>query len=249
MGERFLFQPSLGFAIVVGYGFHRFTSPNGIMPASLGNALAGGALLLLVVLSGLKTIARNRDWRDDLSLFSKDVHAAPNSAKTHNHLAIALLKTLPAADNEEEKTKMLHEALSQSKQAVAIYPSYADAFVGMGLAYSLLGELEDAAKSYETVKLIRPSGTKVLQANLLNLSNLYLNRGLKEVANDTGKAKTSFEKAIHFNPSNSEALYNMGGVFFMTGDIAKAREYWNQALLANPSHHGAEKWLQDTGHE
>jgi hypothetical protein len=105
MGERFLFQPSLGFAIVVGYGFHRFTSPNGIMPASLGNALAGGALLLLVVLSGLKTIARNRDWRDDLSLFSKDVHAAPNSAKTHNHLAIALLKTLPAADNEEEKSR------------------------------------------------------------------------------------------------------------------------------------------------
>jgi protein O-mannosyl-transferase len=82
MAERFLYLPSAGFAACL--------------------ALAGDALgrrrprlvaaLLAVVVGAyaLRTVVRNRDWQDDLRLFSAAVLASPRSAKAHQQLAYAL---------------------------------------------------------------------------------------------------------------------------------------------------------------
>lgn len=81
MGERFLYLPAVAFAIAAsGLVWTR-------VPSSHARALILGGLTLLY---GARTLARNQDWRDDLTLASADVQTAPQSARLHDMLAKAL---------------------------------------------------------------------------------------------------------------------------------------------------------------
>ena len=51
---------------------------------------AVGCLALLLVSLGLRTWERNRDWRDDVTLFTAAAAAQPRSAKVHANLATSL---------------------------------------------------------------------------------------------------------------------------------------------------------------
>lgn len=237
MGERLLFQPSVGFAIAAGYGLYQFISYRKTLAS---------ALSVVLLFAGYKTITRNRDWKDNLTLFSKDVQSAPNSAKAHDNLAVALIKNSEETKDENFKKQRLEEAIAELKRALVIYPSYADGYINTGLAYARLGNLPEAANALDKANSIRP-GNRVLHANLLYLSELYLQEGVKVGSTDLGRANQYFEKAVQYNPSNAQALYNLGVVFFLRGDIPKAREYWMKTLQADSSHQGAAAWLEKTG--
>lgn len=79
MGERLIFHSSLGFSIAVGYliikGFDKLSV------ISFGAKRAALVAILLVVgfLFGCKTWERNYDWKNDVTLFLKDVKTMPNS--------------------------------------------------------------------------------------------------------------------------------------------------------------------------
>src|ERR1017187_2317587 len=79
MAERFLYLPSVAFAMAVAGLAWRYLSPRQAW-ATLG------ALLLLY--TG-RTWARNADWRDNLTLGLADVETAPRSARLHDLLAKA----------------------------------------------------------------------------------------------------------------------------------------------------------------
>jgi len=79
MAERFLYLPSLAFAIALAGLAWRYLTPR----------QAGTALALLLLLYTGRTWARNADWRDNLTLGSADVQTAPRSARLHDMLAKA----------------------------------------------------------------------------------------------------------------------------------------------------------------
>lgn len=85
MGERFLYLPSVGFAIaVVALAYRlergRFTTV---------------VLTAVIVLAAARTFGRNFTWRDDLALFSSDVRTAPNNYRLHDYQARALFRQDP----------------------------------------------------------------------------------------------------------------------------------------------------------
>src|SRR5207249_10021490 len=80
MAERFLYLPSVGFAACLVISVY----------AACRRPPAAGAFLAALILAyGVRTWARNRDWRDDLSLSLTSVAAAPASFKLHHGLARA----------------------------------------------------------------------------------------------------------------------------------------------------------------
>jgi hypothetical protein len=79
MGERLIFHSSLGFSIAVAYwillGFEKLSTVS-----FTARRVALVAIVLIVgFLFGCKTWERNYDWKNDVTLFLKDVKTMPNS--------------------------------------------------------------------------------------------------------------------------------------------------------------------------
>lgn len=154
MGERFVFIPSLGFLIALVYGIQmlwkKFAPQQQVAKASLA------ALLLFGVPYGIRTIARNPVWENNLSLFVTDAENSPNSAKVQTSAGGVLVETAIEEVNQLKKTQMLKDGLIHLDKATEIYPDHGQAYVLKGLAYFHLGDYPASLKASETALNKRP---------------------------------------------------------------------------------------------
>jgi len=107
-GERFMYLPSVGFAVAVA----ALIAP-AIAGARHQAAVARGVVALALIALGVRTFVRNQDWKDDISLWTKALQTAPNSFRSHVGYANALLlrdRTEPTVDS----------ALAHAERALAI---------------------------------------------------------------------------------------------------------------------------------
>jgi tetratricopeptide (TPR) repeat protein len=127
--ERLLYMPSFGFCLACGWLVSR------IPPA---RRRASAVLIgLLVALLGVRSWVRNRDWRDNLRLFTATVEASPNSSKAHYNLGVAL------RDAGRVDDAMLHY-----RRSFQIYPDATVAF-SIGKLFDLERNREAALAWYE----------------------------------------------------------------------------------------------------
>ena len=114
MAERVMYLPTAG--LVVGLVAAAFWTGKAIRLPLLGPVL----LALAVVLAGGRTLARNPDWRDEVTLWQSAVRAAPKSFKTHQGLADALYESDPTHIQ-------LDRIVAEAEQSVAILDQLPDA--------------------------------------------------------------------------------------------------------------------------
>jgi tetratricopeptide (TPR) repeat protein len=128
MAERFLYLPSAAFAACV-----VLTVRGGCRRRPVAAVLLGA----LVVACAVRTAARNRDWHDDLRLWSSAVAAAPGSFKTHQGVAYAhyLARRFDLAIPAAERALAILEA---RRLAPADEPS--GVALELGMAYWARGE-------------------------------------------------------------------------------------------------------------
>lgn len=114
MAERFLYLPSAGFAgcIVIG----AFALARGLQSPKLAPII----LSVLLAAYGARTLARNADWKDPMSLDTSGVRTSPDSFKTHHALASDLFESDRALSN-------LDSVLAESDKSVAILDPIPDA--------------------------------------------------------------------------------------------------------------------------
>ena len=96
--------------------------------------------MLTVVLLGLatRTVARNRDWRDNFVLFSSAVRAVPQSAKAHAGLG-----------GEYLRRDELEPALKEFQISLSIYPDFGDVLNSSGIVEARLGHDEAALRFFQ----------------------------------------------------------------------------------------------------
>jgi hypothetical protein len=111
MAERILYLPAIGFAACLAMSAFRI--------AARRRSLAIGALVLLSVAMGIRTYARNSDWRDEESLWTSAVAAAPASFKTHMSMATIYRDKLPESVN-------LDRAIAEMEQSIGILNGLSD---------------------------------------------------------------------------------------------------------------------------
>jgi tetratricopeptide (TPR) repeat protein len=116
--DRFLYLPLVACAGLVALASERL--------AQRGRVVTTALVVLVLLAAGARTFARNRDWTDELSLWSHTVRTAPRSAKAHKAYAAALF----AADRGR-----LDTAIAGAERAVGIRPDYLDALVDLGGYY------------------------------------------------------------------------------------------------------------------
>jgi tetratricopeptide (TPR) repeat protein len=144
MGERLIYAPSIGLALLLGILLARTRYWKIVL---VGVALVFGA----------RTAVRNRDWLDPRHFYAKLVQTSPNSAKSHYSMGVLL-----ASDGDDPG------AIEAYDRAIAIFPAYAEAFRNRGNSFARLGRRDEAMASYRACLRFDP-GNFTAASNLAQL--------------------------------------------------------------------------------
>ena len=93
----------------------------------------------------------------------------------------------------------LVQAAGAFEGAVALWPSYADAWLNLGVVYGRLGRTEEAAACARRVLGLRSDDTRALN----NLANALSAQGRFE------EAAQCYRRALEIRPADAEAYYNL----------------------------------------
>jgi tetratricopeptide (TPR) repeat protein len=226
MSERFLFMPSVGFAF--------------LLPLLLWQYLGKLRIAVLVTTAvsavfAILTIARNPAWENNFTLFSTDIHKAPNSAKLRNAMAGELSVqwfALPESTREGRRD-MLEEALGHVTEAIRIHPTYKQAYYIKGNTLNYLRRYDESVQAYQQALQIDP-------AYELAEENMYITyrdagRYYGEQQGDLANAIRYLEQAYQGRPTDYETVRLLGVAYGISGNAARAIELFQKNTQLNPS--------------
>jgi hypothetical protein len=232
LSDRFLFQPSVGFCIALAW-----LALESVAADKKGRRrqVAIVALCLVFICSGIQTIARNAEWKNNDTLFEADVKHSPNSAKTNRFFAVSYIKQAGKIRDQNEKRSFFDKAETLLHKSVELYPNYADAHMDLGVVYVEEKRYEESKKEFFIARKIYPGNTGLKQ----NLDVLGVKLGNKAIEEfKAGKIEDAIRtgtEAVDCSPSNALAWFNLGGYYLSAKNTSKARESWIKAHELDPS--------------
>ena len=120
-------------------------------------ALAGA----IVLLAGWRTVDRNFDWKDDHTLFTRDVLTSPNSALLNANASLYYLDAAELPANAPRRKELLMTAKTHLERAIEIHPRFASAHINLGLVHFRLGRLDDAEREWLLADTLRKNDPMV----------------------------------------------------------------------------------------
>jgi protein O-mannosyl-transferase len=243
--ERYLYLPSAGLCWAAAWAAVRVWEQSQQFGNHSRQALLG-AICLLAALFGARIIARNPDWKDNFTLFTKTLAFAPNSAIARNNLGIyyadhgdekdaaaqwnAALKLMPNSNfvlnnlgllNRDEKR--YQEAIVFYERSLAVSPRDERAHLGLGEVYQALGLRQRAESELRRAIALSPLDVPARE----HLAQIYLDE------RKYGKAEKQYRAAIESLPS-VRAYTGLGVARWAEGDRAGAQGLFAAAMKLNP---------------
>lgn len=207
MAEHFLYIPSVGFCLAIAALLDPLLDRPRAVPALYTSVLT--ALLLL----SLRTVWRNADWKDDLTLWSKTVQTAPQAARVRNNLGAAYLRRGELLRAEQELDV-----------AVRIKPDLAVAHGNLGKIALDRGDVERAERELQTALRLREEDL---------IPRLWLGAVLVRQGR-MAEAEQQFRTVLHRPPYDAYAHNNLGVLFAKSGRSAEAEAAFQAALTRMP---------------
>ena len=186
--------------------------------------------------------------------FRQIIGRTPDHAAAHAALARAYqLKFL----NQSKDRMWLEQALPLAKRAVELDGFLASARVSLGLVYTSLGRLDEAAREIETALQLEPGnadaqyalGTLYEARTQLDLAEAAFQRAialrpdrqfyeaLGSLYLRTGRlapAIAAFQSSIRLAPDGFYGYSNLGAAYYHQGDLAQAATQFQKALEIQP---------------
>ena len=206
--ERYLYLPSIGFAIVAASLFSWM-----IRRVPRGRDVTVGLCLLIAVLYSVTTLQRNRIWRDELTLWTDTVGKSPDGALPRLQFGIA------HAENGD-----LEGALEQYRIALEIEPKNSAAYSNIGLVYSDTGRPDQAVEYFQKALQLKPASFAARN----NLGVAYSRMGL------SGNAIDQFRESLALQPLQPGVHNNLGNEFRRMGRFDQAIAEYRKALALQP---------------
>jgi tetratricopeptide (TPR) repeat protein len=221
MAERLAYLPSAGLCLVLALILVWLESRHRIVALSV--------IAILTVALGVRTIVRNRDWKNDLTLNESAARVVPGSAKVHSTLGgIYLLQ------------RRLDLARTELQLSLHIDPNSPDTEESLGLLESWTGNnaealrLLDHALHFSNRKNINYDFMAVnLAAQLLQMSQL-------------DEAATILDHEVSVAPGYARAWSNRAALNFKRGELQAARSDAESALRLDPNNSQAQNVLDLT---
>lgn len=228
LAERILFQPSLAFCIVLAAVF--------LAMYRINKTLSYSVLAIVPLLASIETITRNSDWKNNETLYSKDVITAPNSVRTNMYAAAELISKGKRETNPLIKKDCFSKAVGYDEKVISIYPHYLPIYIDLGTAYYSMNDYYKAADPWlQAYKLDKENPEAVKK--IVALSDLLYNEGNRCYRSGRiDSAITYYKKSVELNDSNVDAWYNMGGSYFLLDNPGNGIIAWQNVIRLSPNH-------------
>ncbi len=180
-----------------------------------GMLRAGSVLVLAVGVTalGARTVARNEEYRSELSIWRTVVDRWPINAGAHYNLG-----------NELANAGRAPEAIAQYEDALRLKPDYAEAHNNLGNALANTGRTSEAIAQYEAALWFKPD--LVEAHNNLGLALTNAGRAPEAIA--------QYEAALRLEPDLVEAHNNLGVALADAGRTSEALAQYQEALRLKP---------------
>ncbi|KAL1459084.1 hypothetical protein WDU94_011093, partial [Cyamophila willieti] len=223
IAERVLYIPSMGFCMLVGYGFSLLYEKR-----ELKRFITLGMAVLLFS-HGLKTWHRNWDWQDEYSIFMAGLKVNSRNAKLFNNVGHAL-----------ESQGKYWEALEYFQKAVTVQGDDIGAHINVGRTYNHLKLYGKAEEAYIRAKSLLPKakpGESYQTRIAPNHLNVFLNLANLIAKNSTRleEADLLYRQAISMRADYTQAYINRGDVLLKLNRTKEAQEVYERALFYDSS--------------
>lgn len=165
--------------------------------------------IALAAAAGWQTFERNKDYRDELTLWRDTQRKYPLNARGHNNVGEVYYR--------QEK---FDEAIAAFREAVRLLPNYIDAINNLGNSLTERGRAAEALPYVEMALRLKPGYHETHN----NIGNALYQLGRKE------EAIANYREAVRIKPTFADAHNNLGVALADFGNNAEAIEHYETAL-------------------
>jgi tetratricopeptide (TPR) repeat protein len=229
MGERLIFHSSLGFSMLLGYGFYKIWNIKKLRIVAITSFIS------LIVFYCFQTWQRNKDWENDDTLFLADVKKQPKSMALNNNASAIFLFLSSSESNKARENQLVNEAKHHASKAISMNPNFVNALINLGICYGKQNKIDSAAIMISKVEKLYPTHPllKNLKTNMAN--SLHANALKLTEAKDFKNAIPILNRALEFNNSDVKILYDLGVCYYNTGNTKKAIDYFKNGYQLDPT--------------
>jgi len=185
--------------------------------------VGAGVVVLMAALSAA-TVARNRVWHDELSLWSDAAGKSPASATAQTNFGQALVLR-----------GHVQKGLAAIERAVELDPRSADARTALGLAMERLGRFDESLAAHRRAIELAPADPRVHYRYGLSL----------EAAGRLDDAVEQYRHAIALDPGMAEVCVRLGSVYNNMGNLDEAVRAFEGAIETDPELEYAQRTLRE----
>ncbi|MGH9469716.1 MAG: tetratricopeptide repeat protein [Terriglobia bacterium] len=242
--ERYLYLPSVGFCWVLGWCLAALWFA--AAPARRVQRGLAAAFAVVLVLCAARIVTRNRDWNNNVRLYTRTLEQQPDAYAILNNLGAVYWAQGKAAAAQKEwlralvlhpkntivlnnlglfyaKEKDYAKAVECFERAMRLKPAYTDPHLNLGGTEEQMGDLGKAERQLRTAAALAPLSVRAQN----ELGELLLKEGRQT------EAQKQFEAAERIDP-NGEALDRLGEIYLRAGRIEDAARVYTSALGLNP---------------
>jgi len=214
--ERYLYLPSVGFCWLVGWaGVRLWRKLAGCRRVWRYSLVATSCALGLLLAA--RVVARNRDWRTDVALYSQTLKVSPRATNIRENLGVV-----------DWNHGRIDKAEKQWSIALKLNPNSPITLTNLGLVYAKRKDYQKAEHYFREAMLHKPDYTDPH----LNLGGLLMDRGrLKE-------AEWQLRAAVALSPLIPSCHNKLGKLYLKEGRLSMAAEQFSQSVRAAPNFEG-----------
>ena len=240
MGERLAFHSSLGFVILLAFGLFTLV---GNLSLSQKKPIITTLAIALIAFCGAETFQRNKQWKNDTTLFIADVKTVPNSFMVNGNAGAGYARLAEMPENKDRKTGLLDTSIMYLRKSIILYKTYDVSYYNLAVCYLSLND-PDMAKLYTDTPRQVNANYPPLQSMGELLGRAFLNKGLQYAQQgNIKKAVAELKLGLHSDNNNADIWHNLGGAYYTIKQFDSARYCWNAALILNPKLEDAKKGL------
>lgn len=225
MAERFIFTGSLAFCIAAVLLLAKLFKTDKAHATFANTKPLFVTTLIIAVLYGGKTLARNEAWASNYALYQTGLETAPDSWRAQYLAGVEYTKMISKENDPLLKRELYQKAVHVFNRSLQILPNNSDVYLLRGYADEFAGQVDSAMLAYQNTLRLDSLNTQAQ----LNLGGIYLRTGRL----DEGIAL--YSRLLARDPNNPDALANMGACYGNKGMFPEAIQYYQRSVKARPA--------------